>query len=239
MGSHAAVDDAIALFVEGFRNGLWDPLRASPKCCHMTADCILYLLAREFRFEYAGTQAGKGNMPSSSSLSDIFVARRLHFATHLDPSEGAEAPVAMLRLSLSCGRSRLNTHTLACVVHRGYVRVLQADRGRFSLHDWVQEDADGIPASMESAHRKYGGARWVAVAEFVDDVIEHRFLPMYRESCPRVVNMSVLVHETRLGTRTSRGFDDTFVHGSRVERVLPLMAYSVGQTLKGFVERHA
>ena len=140
----------------------------------------------------------------------------------------------MLRLSLSCGRSRRNTHTLACVVHRGHVRVLQAERDRFSLHDWVQEDAGRVPVSMRAAHRKYGGARWVPAAEFADDVLERRFSPMFRESCPRVVNMSLLVYESRLGTRASRGFDDAFVHGPRVDEVLPAMASPVGRMLQQF-----
>jgi hypothetical protein len=224
----------LTIFVEGMREGLWDPLVTFGKCCHITADCILWLFVQESNFTYVGTMMGQGCAPSSASLSKRFVAQRLRFVASLDEPCGADVPVAMLRFSLSCGRSRRNTHTLACLVHCGHVLVLQAARGTFSLYDWVQEDSRNIPASLEIAHRKYGGARWVAVTEFIHDAVELDFLPVFGLRCPRVGSMSLMVHEKWFGTRASRGFNDSFVHGRNVERVLPAMTWSVGCILKRF-----
>lgn len=228
---HRAIDDALLVLVVGFCDNLWRPLKYDAKSCHTSADLAVWLLAHEFGFAYAATGLFA---PANSSLRPRDVAQRLAFATSRRAPSLRE-PVAMGVVSLVC-TTRRDFHSIAFVVHGGDVMVLQADRNRYSLHDWADADGGRLPPYMRAAHRAYGGLRWVPAARFLADVEQGEFEPLCGWRCPRVQRLVLLVHERVLGTRATRGFDDAFVHGERVRLLLPSVATAVGRRVMQFMQ---
>ena len=94
------------------------------------------------------------------------------------------------------------------------------------LTPWTDEDENQISRMMRTAHRVYGGCRWVPVERFMMDV-RNDFEALCGMRCPRVTRLSLLLHKNSMGSRSTRGFDDAFVHGRRVLIILPNFATSV------------
>lgn len=230
-----SIDNVILEYVDGLCAGLWQPLCDHPQCCHISADCILWLLAHRYGYTYAGTTSGD-NTDTTKSLGRRFLETRLRFATTLRALQ--EKPSAMGRITMSCARSRRNAHSISFLVHEERVCVLQADRGRYSLCDWTHEDATRMPQRMRAAHRTYGGLQWVAVDRFMQDVFEHDLRPICGMPCPRITGLVILVHKRLLGTRADREFNDRFMHGANVQLVLPGVAYTqLGRQLINFMSK--
>jgi hypothetical protein len=234
--NHDSIEGVLDTLLEGFCENVWQPLKYNKYCCHLSADMIVWLLAHEFRFVYAGTMLFTPlTFRFTSSLGPRDVAQRLSFATSLR-APSLQEPVAMGTISMVC-ETRRDFHSIAFVVHGGEVMVLQADRNRFSLCDWTDEDGSRLPQHMRAAHRVYGGMQWVPVARFMTDISRGEYEPLCGMRCPRVLGLSLLVHKRVLGTRASRGFDDEFWHGERVRFVLRNLIHSEGQKMMAFMNQ--